>query len=328
MKAIVIREPGGPEVLTVANVPNPMPPEAGEILVRVRATAVNRADLLQRMGRYPAPPGVPADIPGLEYAGEVVSVGDAVTRFAAGDRVYGLVGGGSYAEYVRVFADTAAPIPSALGFEEAATIPESYLTAYDAMVVQAGLAKGECVLVHAVGSGVGVAALRIGKALGARVIGTARTQEKLARETHIGLDEAICVHNAQFADAVRERTQGKGVDVVLDLVGGPYVAESLASLATKGRIAVVGLLAGAKTDLDLGLLLRKRAKVFGTVLRARDLRERCQLGALLREQVDTLVRTGAAAPEVDRTFSLEAAAEAHAYVAKNENFGKVVLTVA
>lgn len=327
MKAIVVREPGGPEVLTLSTVDDPAAPKSGEMLVRVHATAVNRADLLQRMGRYPAPAGVPANILGLEYAGEVVVVGEGVTMFSSGDRVYGLVGGGSYAEYVVVHAGTAAHIPAGLSYAQAATIPEAYLTAYDAMVVQAGLGTGECVLIHAVGSGVGIAALRIANAKAARTIGTARTQEKLDRAKLIGLDEAICTSDAQFAEKVLALTDGKGVNVVLDLVGGPYVPESLIALALRGRMAIVGLLAGARADLDLGLLLRKRARIFGTVLRARGLEERCVLGELLRTEIADLVARGAAVAEIDRAFPLDAASEAHAYVARNESFGKVVLTV-
>lgn len=327
MQAIVIREPGGPEVLTLSSVPKPAPPARDEILVRVRATAVNRADLLQRMGRYPAPPGVPKDIPGLEYAGDVEAVGADVTEFTVGARVYGLVGGGSYAEYVVVPAGTAAPIPDVFSYEQAATIPEAYLTAYDAMVVQAGLRAGETVLIHAVGSGVGIAALRIAKALGAKTIGTARSPEKLDRAKHLGLDGGICVQDACFAKDVKERTAGEGVHVVLDLVGGPYVPESLASLAPKGRIAVVGLLAGQRAEVDLGLLLRSRARIFGTVLRARAPEEKLALGALLRNEIGALVAAGAATPEIDKLYPLSQAADAHVHVGKNESFGKVVLQV-
>ena len=328
MKAIVVREPGGPEVLTVTSVEDPAPPNPGEILVRVHATAVNRADLLQRMGRYPAPAGVPANILGLEYAGEVVAAGEGTSDFCTGDRVYGLVGGGSYAEYVVVHAATAARIPDGLSYAEAATIPEAYLTAYDAMVIQAGLAAGECALIHAVGSGVGIAALRIAKARGSTTVGTARTNAKLERAKLLGLDEAICVRDARFAGDVKTLTEGRGANVVLDLVGGPYVPESLVALALQGRIAVVGLLAGARAEIDLGLLLRKRARIFGTVLRARGLGERCTLGELLRNEIAALVASGAALPEIDRTFALDDAAEAHAYVGRDESFGKVVLVVA
>lgn len=329
MRAIVIARPGGPEVLELREVPLPEPGR-GEARVRVRACAVNRADLLQRMGAYPAPPGSPADIPGLELAGEVDAVGPDVREVAPGDRVFGIVGGGAYAEAVVVHARTLAPIPQGVSFTDAAAFPEAFLTAYDAMVLQAGLAAGEVVLVHAVGSGVGTAAVQIARAIGARAIGTARTPAKLERARPLGLDEGVVPTGERdapcFADRVRELTGGRGAEVVLELVGGAYVPESLSATAERGRLVLVGLMAGTRADLDLALVLRRRLRVFGTVLRARPLEEKIAAGQALSRHLAPLLARGALRPVVDRVLPLDQAAEAHAYVASNESFGKVVLT--
>jgi putative PIG3 family NAD(P)H quinone oxidoreductase len=326
MRAIVIDKPGGPEVLQLREVPTPTP-SRGEVRVRVRATAVNRADLLQRMGAYPAPADVPADIPGLEYAGEVDAVGEGVTELRVGDRVFGLAGGGTYAEQLVVHAGTAAKIPGELSFTDAAAIPEAFLTAWDAMITQGGLGAGDTVLVSAVGSGVGTAAVQIARAIGARSIGTARTATKLARAHALGMDDGVDAHSGKFADAVLAATGGRGVDVVLELVGGNYVAEDLACLAPLGRIVLVGLLAGRSVELDLGMVLRKRARILGTVLRSRPLDEKIAVGRVLARNVAPLVARGALKPVVDRVMRLEEASEAHAWMAGNEGFGKLVLTL-
>src|SRR5215471_5130308 len=249
MRAIAIPSFGGPEVLQLVERPAPQPAR-GEVLVRVRACGVNRADLLQRMGRYPAPPDAPADVPGLEFAGEVEAVGSAVTDVRIGQRVFGLVAGGAYAERVVVHGRALAHIPDGIDFAEAAAIPEAFITAYDAMVDQAHLAAGEVLLVSAVGSGVGTAAVQIARAIGARSIGTARTGDKLARAKALGMDDGIVPENGHFAAQVRALTAGRGVDVVLELVGGPYLNEDLACLAPRGRVMLVGLLAGASADFD------------------------------------------------------------------------------
>lgn len=326
MRAVVVREPGGPEVLEVRDVPEPTP-GPGEVRVRVRATAVNRADLLQRMGLYPAPPGEPADIPGLELAGEIDAVGPGVTSWRPGDRVWGIVGGGSYAEKVVVHARALAPMPPRLAFEEAAALPEAAITAYDAMVVQGRLAAGDRALVHAVGSGVGTVAAQIAKALGATVIGTARTASKIERARAYGLDHGVVVADATFADAVRAATGGDGVDVVLDLVGGPYVPESVRACRTRARVIVVGLVGGLRAELDLALLLHRRIELVGTVLRARPLEEKIAAAQLLDRRIGALVERGALRPVVEAILPLAKAAEAHAMVGKNETFGKVVLSV-
>ncbi len=325
MKAIVITEFGGPEVLKLRDVETPVP-QRGEVRVRVRATAVNRADLVQRLGAYAAPPGVPKDIPGLELAGEVDAVGEGVTDVAVGERVFGLVGGGAYAEAVILHAREVVRIPPGLSFTDAAAIPEAALTAYDAMVTRGRLAAGETVLVSAVGSGVGTAAVQIARAIGARSIGTARTADKLERAKALGLDVGVVAEKGAFRDGVLAAAPG-GVDVVLELVGGAYVNEDLGCIAPKGRIVVVGLMAGVQTELDLRALLFKRAELHGTVLRARPLEEKIAAAKVFERHVVPLVKSGALKPVVDHVLPLEEAAKAHEIVGKNETFGKVVLTV-
>ena len=329
MRAIVITKPGGPEVLELRDVETPEP-APGQVRVRIRACAVNRADLMQVRGLYPAPADAPQDIPGLELAGEVDAVGEGVADLAMGDRVFGVVGGGAYAEAVVVHARTLARIPAELDFIHAAAVPEAFVTAYDAMVLQAGLAAGDVVLVHAAGSGVGTAAIQIARAIGARSIGTARTAAKLERARELGMCSGIVATTSngepRFAAKVMELTQGRGADVCLELVGGNYVPESLAALAEKGRLVLVGLLAGATAEIDLGRMLRRRIRMLGTVLRARPLEEKILAGRLLEQRLAPLFASGTLKAVVDRVLPLEKAGEAQAYVAANEGFGKVVLT--
>ena len=326
MRAIVIREPGGPDVLELRNVPTPTP-QRGEARVRVRATAVNRADLLQRMGAYPAPGDSPRDIPGLELAGEVDAVGEGVTAVKVGDRVFGLAGGGTYAEQVVVHARTLVRMPEGLAFAEAAAIPEAFITAYDAMVVQGRLAAGEAVLIHAAGSGVGTAAVQIARAIGAFAIGTARTASKLDRTRPMGLGEGVVVEDEKFAERVSAITGGRGVEVILDLIGGGYVAEDLACIAPRGRLMLVGLLGGTQADVDLGAVLRKRVEIRGTMLRARPLEEKIDAANVLGRNLAPLFATRQLEPVIDKVLPLARAAEAHAYMATNDGFGKVVLEV-
>lgn len=326
MRAVVIREPGGPEVLELRDVPDPVPAR-GEVRIRVRATAVNRADILQRLGRYPAPPGAPPDIPGLEIAGEVDTVGDGVDDVAPGARVFGLVGGGGYAEYAVTHARTIAPVPEQTTFREAAAIPEAFITAWDALIRQAHLTAGETVLVHAVASGVGTAALQIANTVGARPIGTTRTENKLPVAHALGLVDGIVVDRGMFSDAVLTRTDGRGVDVVLDLVGGPYVAQDLACLAPKGRIVIASTAAGAKAEVDLGLLMHKRARLLGTTLRARPLEDKIVAANDLKWHVTPLLARGVVRAVIDRVLPLAKVAEAHQAVQSNATCGKVVLEV-
>ncbi len=326
MRAIVITKPGGPEVLELREVPTPLP-SRGEVRVRVRATAVNRADLLQRVGVYPAPPGSPADIPGLEIAGEVDAVGADVTELAAGDRVFGVVGGGGYAEYVTAHARTLARMPEGMSFTDGGAVPEAFITAWDAMVDQAGLGAGETVLVHAAGSGVGTAAIQIAQAIGARALGTARTAEKLERAKALGLHEGIVAEGGKFAEDVRKLTIGRGVDVVVELVGGAYVAQDLLCIATKGRIVLVGMMAGNQVDLPLAILMSKRAEIRGTMLRSRPLEEKILAARSFERHVVPLFARGMLKAVVHRVLPLAEAGEAHRLMQSNETFGKVVLSV-
>src|SRR5262245_3930385 len=324
MRAIAITKPGGPDVLAVVDRPRPEP-SRGEVRVRVRATAINRADLLQRMGAYPAPADSPADVPGLEIAGEVEALGPGVERLAVGDRVFGLVGGGGYAEAIVSHERALAAIPTGMSFEDAAAVPEAFITAYDAMVTQAELRGGEILLVHAVGSGVGTAAVQLGRALGATVIGTARTPDKLSRARQLGLDHGIVVERAIFADAVRAVAPA-GAAVVLDLVGGPYVNEELRCVQPLGRIMLVGLLAGAKGELDLGRVLANRIRILGTVLRSRPLEEKIAAMRVFEAQVVPLLARGVVKPVIDVVIPLAEAARAHERMASNAGVGKIVLS--
>jgi putative PIG3 family NAD(P)H quinone oxidoreductase len=323
MKAIAISSFGGPEVLAVVERPLPEPAR-GEVRVRVRATAVNRADLLQRMGMYPAPADAPPDIPGLEFAGEIDALGAGAQRFAIGDRVFGLAGGGGYAEALVAHERALARIPDALTFEQAAAVPEAFITAHDAIVGQAGLAGGESLVIHAVGSGVGTAAVQLGRALGAFTVGTARTADKLERAKALGLDAGIVPENGSFAAGVK-RADPNGAAVVLELVGGAYVNEDLRAIRTLGRIVLVGLLAGRRGEIDLDLVLTRRARIFGTVLRARPLEEKIAAMRVFEAQVVPLLARGKLVPVIDTVLPLDQAAAAHARVASNAGFGKVVL---
>jgi putative PIG3 family NAD(P)H quinone oxidoreductase len=325
MKAIVIREAGGPDVLEVRDVDEPVPAR-GEARVRIRATAVNRADVLQRMGLYPAPKGWPADIPGMEYAGEIDALGEGVTDFSIGDRVFGLAGGGTYAEKIVVHARTIARAPKSLSFTDAAAVPEVFVTAYDALM-QARLRTSERVLISAVGSGVGTAAVQIVRALGARAFGTARTKDKIDRATKLGLEAGVVAKDATFANAIEKLVGENAIDVVLELAGGAYVAEDLRCIAPRGRIVVIGLVAGPQTEISLATLLQKRATLIGTTLRARPLEEKIVTARMLERELAPLFDEKKLAPVIDRVLPLARAAEAHAAMQSNETFGKIVLEV-
>ena len=324
MKAVVITKAGGPDVLAVREVPEPRP-AAGEVLVRVRAAGVNRADVLQRLGQYPPPPGAPADIPGLEYAGVVAALGTGARAWKVGDRVMGLVPAGGYAEAVAVNESVALRVPSQWSFADAAAVPEAYITAYDALFSQMRLRAGERVLIHAVGSGVGTAALQLARAFRARTFGTSRSAAKLERARALGLEVAIDTSREDFAEVVKRRTDGEGVDVVLDLVGGPVLAGSVQALARGGRMIVVGLTGGRSAPLDLGTLLSKRLTLVGTVLRARSLEEKIAVMAHFAADVLPLFEGGIVRPVVERAFPLAEAAAAHRLLESNAVFGKLVL---
>lgn len=324
MKAVIIESFGEPNVLVPNDVEQPVP-GACEALVRVRAAGVNRADVLQRRGLYPPPPDVSQNIPGLEFAGEVAELGPGVTEVAVGDRVYGLAGGGAYAEFICVHARTLSKIPHNLGYIEAAAVPEAYITAYDAAVVQAQLQPGEYLLITAVGSGVGTAAVQIADAIGAIPIGTARSGNKLEQAKDFGLKHGVLTLDGEFAEEVLAATDGAGVNVVLELVGGAYVAQDILCTANKGRIMIVGLVAGANVQANLGMILRKRLTIRGTTLRMRPLEEKILASQLLSKNLNPLLAEGKLKPIVDTTFRLEEASKAHAYMEGNENFGKIIL---
>ncbi len=326
MRAVAIREPGPEDVLTVVTRDALVPP-AGHVRVRVRFAGVNRADLLQRIGVYPAPAGVPADIPGLEYAGQIDAVGPGVSESKVGERVFGVTAGGAYAEQVVVHERETARIPDGISDRDAAAVPEAFITAYDALVLQARLRPGERVLVHAVGSGVGTAGLQIAKALGCQVVGTSRTASKLERARGLGLDAAALVETPSALEKSVRDAFPHDVDVVLDLVGGAYFARTMPLLATKARVVVVGLTSGTQSELDLGLLLRRRIAVTGTVLRARPLEEKIQAADVLRRTLSPWLTRGMIKPVVEQVFPLDKAADAHRLLAENATFGKVLLEV-
>jgi putative PIG3 family NAD(P)H quinone oxidoreductase len=326
MKAVVITEFGGPEVLKVQDVPEPQAVR-GEVRVRVMATALNRADVIQRKGNYAAPPGVPQNIPGLEFAGVITDVHEDVAGFVPGDRVFGLVAGGSYAQFLVTHHRTLAKIPENLSFEQAAACPEAFVTAYDAMVSQANLKSGEWVLIHAAGSGVGTAAVQICKAIGARSVGTTRSKAKIDKAMELGLHRGIIIEKGDFSQEVKTIVGDRGVDVVLELVGGNYLVEDLECVASQGRIVLVGLLAGAKAELNLQRILSKRILIKGTTLRARPLEEKIVAGQLLADNISPLLASGALKPIIDKVFDIEEVAIAHEYMEKNDSFGKVVMTL-
>ena len=329
MRAVRIIGAGGLEALEVAEVERPRA-EADRVLVRVHAAGLNRADLLQRRGHYPAPPGAPPDIPGLEFAGEVVEVGAEVRRRRTGERVFGITGGGAQAEYVSVPESALALIPDRLGDREAAAVPEVFITAHDALFTQAGLRMGERVLVHAAGSGVGTAAIQLARAAGAgAVYATARSAEKLERARSFGLDEGVVVGDdaRAFVEAVSEWTGGEGVHVILDLVGASYLKANLEAAATGGRLLLVGTLGGARAELDFGLAMRKRLTLRGTVLRSRPSEEKAQATSAFAQSVVPLLARGDVRPVIDSVFRLEEIRAAHERLESNQTFGKVLVEI-
>jgi len=330
MKAVKIVSFGGVEGLEVTAAPNAPPPTADRVRVRVRAAGLNRADILQRLGRYPAPAGYPQDIPGLELAGEVESTGEDAHSWKIGDRVFGITGGGAQAEYVTVPEATLARVPQNLNWIDAAAIPEVFMTAHDALFTQCKLQMGETVLIHAAGSGVGTAASQLVKAAGAVAYGTSRTPEKLERAKQFGLADSIAVGNdpSSLADAVKKWTNNVGVNVILDLVGAAYLKPNLDALATLGRLIFVGTTSGAKAEIDYGIVMRKRLRVMGTSLRTRSIEEKATATRLFAQHVVPLLANGSVRPVIDSVFRIEEVREAHKRIESNESFGKVVLTIA
>ena len=333
MKAVYVKEFGGAENLEIRQVKNPPKPKATEVLVNVKAAGLNRADILQRQGVYPAPKGFLEKIPGLEFAGEVVETGGSVTEYKIGDRVFGITAGGAQAEFLVTDESLLAKIPDNLSFVEAAAVPEAFITAHDAIFTQGNLQKGETLLIHAVGSGVGLAALQLAKAKAIKTFGTSRTADKLTKCGELGLDCGI-VANADlsegknpryFAEIIEYHNGGKGVDVILDLVGARYFAANLESLNLKGRLILVGLTGGAKAEFNLGAALSKRLKIVGTVLRSRSTKEKAEATREFVAEVLPFVAAGKIKPNLDEVFPVEAVREAHEYLESNCSFGKVVL---
>ncbi|HET9772899.1 MAG TPA: NAD(P)H-quinone oxidoreductase [Acidimicrobiia bacterium] len=324
MRALVIAE-GGRLVVEERPVPEP---GAGQVLVRVSGAGINRADLLQRAGRYPAPPGAPADIPGLEFAGVIEAAGDGVVSPCPGERVMGIVAGGGQAEYLVTEAAHCARVPGGLDLVDAGGIPEAFITAHDAMVVQGGLMSGQRVLIHAVASGVGTAALQLACSLGATVAGTSRSKDKLERAVELGLHHPVPAPSGFEPAALAEEittAAGGSMDVTVDLLGGPYLGVDVAAAGPKGRIVIVGLIAGRAAELDMGALLAKRLVVRGTVLRSRPSAEKADATHLFEGQVVPLIAGGAIRPVIDELVPLAEAERAYDLVAADRTFGKVVL---
>ena len=332
MRAVVITSHGGVGGIGVMEVESPPAPVADRVRVRVHAAGLNHADILQRRGSYPAPPGYPQNIPGLEFAGEVEAIGDAVSAWKIGDRVFGIIAGGAQAELVVVPESNLARVPAQLRWDEAGAMPEVFITAHDALFTRAGLQMGDRVLVHAVASGVGTAAVQLAHAVGATVYGTSRNADKLnrMRELKLGMDDSVAVGDApaKFVEAVQKWTNGAGVDVILDLVGGSYFPPSLEALSIRGRIISVGTTAGAKSEIDLGLLKRKRAAIIGTMLRTRSIEEKADATRRFAAAVLPLVSRGRIRPVIDRVYPIDQVRDAHERLESNPSFGKIVLTFA
>lgn len=326
MLAAVITKPGGPEVFEIQEIDDPKFGNE-EVLVQVKASALNRADTLQRKGRYPAPIGIRSDVPGLEMAGIILNVGSLVQGFSPGERVFGLLGGGGYAQKVVTNQNMIAHIPDNLSFEEAASIPEVFITAFDAIVNQCQLEMGESLLIHAVGSGVGTAAVQIAKSLGVRTYGTSGSDLKLSLAKDLGLDVSINYNKDDFFDVINKESDGKGVDVVLDVIGAPYWHKNVQVLASKGRLVLVGTMGGSSLEIDFGRLMQKRLKIFGTVLRARSMSEKMALNNQFVKNLLPLISSGKIRPIIDKIFPLENVSDAHRHMESNMNFGKIVLSI-
>jgi putative PIG3 family NAD(P)H quinone oxidoreductase len=328
MQAVWISTYGGPEVLEIRTVGKPLINDE-QVLVRVRASSLNRADLLQRQGKYPPPPGFPAEIPGIEFAGEVAEVGSSVRQWKPGQRVFGLIGGGAHAEYVVTYEHLLAEIPANLDWTQAAAVPEVFITAHDALWTQAYLRPGETVLIHAVGSGVGLAAVQLARAIQAVPYGTSRTADKIEKAKPLGLEAGLVLRDNfdGLADAAGKWTAGKGIHVLLDLVGGPYVKASQKAMAHHGRMILVGTVAGGSYELDARYVMSKRLQIRGTVLRARSLEEKMAATRLFAAEVVPLLASGVLKPNVDSVFPMAEIGKAHQRLESNETFGKVVVVM-
>ncbi len=324
MKAIVVDPPAKTaDSLRLDEVPDPQPSDE-EVLIRVHATALNRADMMQRMGNYPAQHGA-SEILGLELSGEVVETGSQVRGFSVGDRVYGLSGGGGYAELATMHESLTMAIPDEFTYHEAASIPEVFFTANTAVRTLGQTLPGERLLVHAGGSGVGIAAIQIGRLIGAEVWTTAGSDEKCERARELGADRTINYREQDFAEVIREETNGQGVNVILDVIGRDYWNSNLQSLSMAGRLVLVGLMGGASAETNLGMLMQKRLRVMGTVMRSRPLIDRAEITRDFQRHLEPAIVNGDMKPVIDSVFPLSKAAEAHQYMAENKNFGKILL---
>lgn len=323
MHAVVITEPGEPEVLRWLEVPDPVP-GPGEVVIDIAASGVNRADLMQRQGLYPPPAGAPP-YPGLECAGRIRSAGDGVTDWRPGDEVCALLAGGGYAEQVVVPAGQVLPLPPKVSVTTAASFPETACTVYANVFQLAALQAGETLLVHGGSSGIGTMAIQLGKAFGARVACTAGSAEKLARCRELGADIAINYREQDFVEALHDATGGAGADVILDIMGASYLARNLAALATDGRLVIIGRQGGSRAEIDLGVLQGKRASVHATTLRARPAGQKAAVVAAVREHVWPLIGTGQVQPVIDRELPMSQAPAAHRAMAASEHIGKILL---
>ena len=325
MTAIEIREPGGPEVLVPAERPRPAP-GPGEVLVNVAAAGVNRPDVMQRRGSYPPPPGA-SDIPGLEIAGTVEEAGAGVTEWRVGDRVCALVAGGGYAEYCTAPVPQCLPVPAGMDFAAAAAIPETFFTVWANVFERGRLRPGESLLVHGGSSGIGTTAIQLGRAFGARVFATAGSAEKCAACERLGAERAVNYRETDFVAAITEAIGGRGVDVILDMVGGDYVPRNLDLLATEGRLVQIAFVAGAKAQIDLRQIMQRRLSVTGSTLRPRSVAEKGAIARALHEHVWPLLESGTVKPVIHQTFPLREAAEAHRVLEAGAHIGKLVLVV-
>jgi len=325
MLAIEIREPGGPEVLVPVERPTPSP-GSSEVLIKVAAAGVNRPDVMQRRGQYPPPPGA-SDIPGLEVAGTIEALASDVTGWHAGDRVCALVSGGGYAEYCVAPSPQCLPVPGTLSFVEAAAMPETFFTVWTNVFERGRLQRGESVLIHGGSSGIGTTAIQLAKVCGARVFVTAGSAEKCAACERLGAERAVNYRETDFVSAVREANGGRGVDLILDIVGGDYVARNLDLLAMDGRLVQIAVQGGPKAQINLVPILQRRLTLTGSALRPRSVPEKGAIARGLREQVWPLLESGAVRPVVYRTFPLRDAAAAHRVMESGEHIGKLVLTV-
>jgi NADPH2:quinone reductase len=325
MRAIEITQPGKPDVLQLCERPIPVP-KAGEVLIKVHAAGINRPDVLQRLGKYPVPPGA-SDLPGLEVAGEIVDGDYAAAGFDKGDMVCALVQGGGYAEYCTAPAEQCLPVPEGLTPLEAASLPETFFTVWSNVFDRARLSPGESLLVQGGTSGIGVTAIQLAAALGHRVFATAGSDDKCRACEELGAERGINYRTEDFAQVVKESTGGKGVDVILDMVAGDYLPREIDCLADDGRIALIALLGGAKAEIDLGQVLRRRLVITGSTLRPRPVAFKAAIARSLRERVWPLFGQGKLKPVIYRSFPLEEAAAAHALMESSTHVGKIVLEV-